>query len=343
MRNRKRKCKYRAAIIGCGRIGFGFDSDPKRKYIATHAGAYNFVEETELVAVCDSDRKKLKKCVSKYNIPNGYTDVEDMIRHEKLDILSICTPEHTHYPILRKIVDSPLKAIFCEKPLAGNVRDAKEMAKLCKENKIILQVDHQRRFDPLHVKLKELIGKRKLGGVQQVNFYYTAGIRNTGSHMFDLLRFFFGEAEWIEAFFSKNVSYKENDPNLDGIIKFKNGNLVTFQACDVKKYLIFELNCFLDAGRFILKKSGFSVGCYKTIKSSCFSGYKELKKTKLFFRTQYRRNFMVNAVRHLIWCIENKKQSISSGMDGLRVLQLIEGGIASADSNKRVYLNEKNE
>lgn len=331
--------RYKAAIIGCGRIGFAFDNDPKRKYISTHIGAYNFVRDSDLVAICDLNKQKLKECRNKWHILHGYTNFKEMLTKEKIDILSICTPSHTHYSIFKGAIKFPLKAIFCEKPLADNVKDAKEMLNLCKKNGIILQVDHQRRFDPLHINLRTIIKNKKLGEVQQVNFYYTAGIKNTGSHMFDLLRFFFGEAKWIEAFYSKNESGKKDDSNLDGILKFENGIFATFQACDVKKYIVFEMNCFLEQGRINLKDSGFAVDFFEVTSSKYFSGYRELYRTRAPFNTNYKRNFMVNAVKHLIDCIKKSKESISSGEDGLAALEMIEVAICSAkNKGKRVFL-----
>jgi len=207
--------KYRAAVIGCGRIGFGFDRDPKRKHVATHAGAYNFAKGVELEAVCDINKKALEECARRWHVRGAYTNFKKMLKKEKIDILSICTPPETHYSMLKEAVESPLKAIFCEKPLAVNVKDAEEMVRLCRKKGIILQVDHQRRFCPLHENIRDFIRKKKFRDVQQVNFYYTAGVRNTGSHMFDLLRFFFGDVEWIEAFLSKNISGKEAQLRLE--------------------------------------------------------------------------------------------------------------------------------
>jgi len=331
---------FKIGIAGCGRIASSFDDDPKRKYISTHIGAYKCVGNTDVVAVCDVNKKSLEKCLKKWGISRGYLSLKEMLRKEKIDILSICTPPDTHYAILKQAIEFPLKAIFCEKPLADNLKDAEKMVRLCKQKKIILQVDHQRRFDPLHVNLRNFIKYKKLGDIQQVNFYYTAGIKNTGSHMFDILRFFFGEIDWIEAMFSKNKSNNERDPNLDGILKFKGGLFGTFQACNAKKYLIFELSCFLNEGKFILKNSGFSVDFYGVRDSLCFSGYKELYKNKTPFNIHYRRNFMVNAVKHLLGCIQKNKDSISSGKDGLKALGLIEASIISANNNgKKIYLD----
>ena len=54
--------KFRAGMVGCGRIGSEFDDGPKRKQIATHAGAYSAIDEVELVTASDLDTAKLEKC-----------------------------------------------------------------------------------------------------------------------------------------------------------------------------------------------------------------------------------------------------------------------------------------
>lgn len=330
---------YRAAIVGCGRIGSLFSKDPLRKGIVTHAAAYKNNRQTTLVAACDIDASRLREFGNLWTISSLYSDLNNMLREEKIDILSICTPPSAHYSVLKEVVKYSPKAIFCEKPLSDNIGDGERMVRLCAKKNIILQVDHQRRFDPLHISLRKFIDSKKMGDVQQANFYYTAGSKNTGSHMFDILRFFFGDVEWVEAFFSKNTSGKDDDPNLDGLLKFKSGLISTFQACDVNKYLIFELNCFLEGGRVVLKNSGFALDMYKARASKYFSGYKEPMKMKSSFKTDYQRNYMADAVAHLLACIREKRESMSSGRDGLAVLKIIEAVILSANNNgDRVHL-----
>ena len=318
---------YRVGVLGCGRIASRFDDDPKRKNISTHIGAYMKAKKTRVCAVCDINAINLKECMNRWEIDNGYQDVTEMLKKERLDIVSICTPSGTHYEILKKVVRFPVKAIFCEKPIADSVYKARGMVELCRKNKIILQVGHQRRFDPLHQRLKKCIYERRWGKPQKANFYYTAGIKNTGSHMFDLLRFFFGEADWIEAFYCKNRPLGVDDPNLDGIIMFKNGVFATFQSFDVNKYLIFEMNCFFEYGRVVLAHSGFDIDCYSVKDSAYFLGYKELEKGPPCLGAVNRKDFMVNAVNHMVECIDKGKDSISSGYDGLKSLELIEKSI----------------
>ncbi|MDP8297425.1 MAG: Gfo/Idh/MocA family oxidoreductase [Candidatus Orphnella occulta] len=329
--------RLKSAVIGCGRIGAEFDNDPKRTYVSTHTGAYATIKDTDLVAVCDTDKKKVKECSDRWDIKKVFTDFGKMMEECQPEVVSICTPPSTHYPVLKELVKYGPKAIFCEKPIAASIKDAEKMIKLCDENNILFQIDHQRRFDKLHAEIKKLIEKKKFGDVQHVNFYYTAGVRNTGSHMFDLMRLFFGDAEWIEAFYSKHTDKKKEDPDLDGVIRFKSGLFATFQACDVKNYLIFEMNIIFDKARIILKNSGLNVECHVVKDSKYFSGYKELGKSQKLFSATYKRNFMINAVNEIVTCLRKKKRSVSSGKDGLAALKMIEAAVSSAGKDgKRI-------
>jgi predicted dehydrogenase len=314
---------YRAGIVGCGRIGSEFDDDPKRKMTSSHAGAYSSAKGIDLVAVCDLDKEKLEKCSARWHVPALYQDYKEMLHKEALDILSICTWNSTHLEILREAVSRGVKAIFCEKPISDSLRNADEIIRLCNENGVILQIDHQRRFDRFHQEVRKFIQDGGLGRIQQVTFYYTAGIANTGSHMFDLLRFFFGDVEWVRTIYSHNKSPSQDDPNIDGIVKFKSGHLGTIQACDVNDFLILEMDCIGTNGRLDLTRSGFDLKFHCIAESNLFSGYKEIYPGTPPIDKDTPRQFMINGVQHLLECLKEGKKSISSGEDGQAALELI--------------------
>lgn len=338
---------FKCAVIGCGRIGCGFDDDLKRKQIATHAKAYHENSKTDLVALCDVDKEKLEKYGEKFNV-RTYEDYKDMFKNEKLDILSICTLNQTHLPIIEGAIryneSTGLKAIFCEKPIADSLENAQKMIDLCKSNGILLVIDHQRRFDPFHNNVRDFIKEGKLGELQQASFYYTAGISNTGSHMFDLLGFLFGDVEWVMAFDSENKSPNEEDPNFDGIIKFKEGGICTIQACDVKNFLLFELDIIGTKGRLKILNSGFKCEYYPVKESEYYSGYFEPDKSEVPFGVDNPRDYMVNGVKHILECIEDNKETLSSGEDGKKALELIIAFHLSAkNGGERISLPLKEE
>ena len=127
---------YRAGIVGCGNIASGYDPNGAYK-ITTHAGAYNYVKKTKLVALSDTNKNRLDNAGKKWGVSKLYANYKEMLEKEDLDILSICTWDDSHYKILKDAVNHNLKAIFCEKPIATNLKDADEMIKLCKNKDII--------------------------------------------------------------------------------------------------------------------------------------------------------------------------------------------------------------
>ena len=163
----------RAGVIGCGFIGMNAPDN--------HALAYAECPDVFFAAVCDKRKDVLAQShpVNKEGktyrklFGHQYLDHLKMIKAEKLDIVSVCTPPHTHKSIVLNIAHF-VKAIYCEKPIANTLEDADEMIKVCKENDTLLQINHQRRFT-------------------RPKFRFSRGISNTGTHAFDLIRHIFGE------------------------------------------------------------------------------------------------------------------------------------------------------
>lgn len=164
----------KCGLIGLGSIGCGFDDKIKNNRIFTHAGAYIKNKKTKLIALCDIDKKKLKKYGKKYHISSLYTDYNDMIEKESIDCISICTLSDTHYKIVKRISDSNVKGIFLEKPISNSLSDAKKIIGICKEKNIKLQIDHQRRFSKFYQKLKYKINEPNFGKIQNA-INYTGG------------------------------------------------------------------------------------------------------------------------------------------------------------------------
>ena len=314
---------YRAGVVGCGRIGCGFDDDPLRGTVSTHAGAYARTPGVELAALCDSDKQKLERYGEKFGVPARYTNFTYMLDKEKLDIVSICTLSPTHLEIARAAVESGVRAIFCEKPIAESLNAADEMIRLCAENNIVLLIDHQRRFDPFHQRTAAFLREGGLGRIQQVTCYYTAGVTNTGTHLFDLLRLYLGDVKWVEGRISANASVNDADPNIDGWLGFADGAVAAIQACDVRAYTIFEIHLLGTKGRLRATSHGLSVEFEEVRDSQRYSGYRELFHTALPIVTDGSRELMLNGVAHLLDCLKNGQKPASGGEDGRAALEII--------------------
>jgi predicted dehydrogenase len=326
---------YRAAIIGCGKIGSEFADDPRIKDIYTHAGAYVHCPDTDLVAVCDKDRKKSEKCKDRWHVPDCYTDYKRMISDTEPDIVSVCTPDQTHFEIIRTILSSSnVKAIFAEKPLALNVKDAEDLVNLAEKKGVVLAVNYSRRYAEKFWELKNYLDSDAFGSIQTINGYYTKGTVHNGTHWFDLARFLIGEFKRVKGF--DNQKEKNDDPTFDAYAEFTNGANAYLHACDETKFSIFEMDIIGSNGRVYIKDSDNIVEIYCVADSPYYSGYNALHLSDTF--TDIMKNTQLHAVEDIAQCLKTGLTPKCSGFDGLAALKIACAVCLSVDSGNSVEL-----
>lgn len=315
---------FRAGIVGCGRIGCGFDDDPRRTQVSTHAGAYAMAPDIQLVALSDVDETKLARYGDKFGVAGRYRNYQEMLAKERLDILSICTWADTHRDILEAGVRAGVRAIYCEKPLADSLEAADAMIDACVRSGVTLLVNHKRRFDPSHRQVAAFLRANGLGRIQQVTCYYTSGVSNTGTHLFDLLRLYFGEIVRVQGVFSPNRAPTDQDPNIDGWLRFESGFSAVIQACDVRDYYVLEVQILGARGRLrIFSGTQEGIVYEAAVPSGCASEYAELQPAALPFSVEGSHGFMLEGVRHLVDCLKSGAVSLCSGTDGRKALEVI--------------------
>ena len=80
----------------------------------------------ELAAVCSRTRERGEEFAAKHNIPHIFTSLEQMASSDKVDAIYIASPNYMHAE-QSILAMSHGKHVLCEKPLASNAREAKEM------------------------------------------------------------------------------------------------------------------------------------------------------------------------------------------------------------------------
>jgi predicted dehydrogenase len=311
---------YRVAIVGCGRIAGQMDHDPRRTEIWTHAGAYTALSQVALVAAADIDLQKLEEFGKRWDIPALYHDYRQMLEQERPDILSICTHSPLHLPIAKAGVETGVKAIFCEKPLAACVEEADEMVTVCQQTGTVLAVNHTRRWDDTYRKVKTLLASGRVGKIQAMTAYYTGGVANIGSHLFDVLRFLGGEVRWVRA---ECVNSKNHlDPDVSGSFYFDDDILCHIHGCNQQNYLLVEIDLIGTKGRVRISHNGACVDLWTASESERYTGYQELvAQQPLVLPSNNRR--MVNAVEDVLLCIQTGGTPQCSGTDGRAALELV--------------------
>ncbi|MCG9129049.1 Gfo/Idh/MocA family oxidoreductase [Candidatus Poribacteria bacterium] len=181
--------KYRIGIIGCGGMG------------GSHSRSWQKQENVEIVAAMDIYEESAKKLAAEYDIPATYTDVDEMLAKEDLDIVSITTWQGPRSEATVAAAKAGVKGIMGEKPMSASLGQADEMLKACEENDVKLVIGHQRRYRQQNTEIRRLIADGAIG--QPTTLHHRAkahaGLLNTGTHAIDTWRYMLSDPEtlWV--------------------------------------------------------------------------------------------------------------------------------------------------
>lgn len=116
--------KLRVGMVGCGAIA-----------VQKHLPALmKLSDKVEVVAFCDGNEQNTLKIAEKFN-KNArlYTDYQEMVKDNDIDVIHICTPNVFHAPMAVAALDAG-KHVMCEKPMAINSKEAKKMLEASKRS-----------------------------------------------------------------------------------------------------------------------------------------------------------------------------------------------------------------
>jgi len=301
---------YRAAIIGCGRIGAFFDA-PASDSVLTHARAYTTHPRTHLCAVMDTDGEKAASAGRIWGCAY-YTDIDDLFHHEKLDIVSVCTPTVNHYSILIDLVRFRPQAVIAEKPLTDKTDLSQEIVNLYASKGIPLFVNYPRRYDPVLQRVRYDILNKKFGAVLYAVIIYTKGILHNGSHAVDLCHFLFGDLHKSIALWGR-YDYSAEDPTISASLSFDRCPNVIFIAADERCYSIFDFEIACEMRKIRFENFGFEYREDVVRDDPTFSEYHDLKKTR--YRRTGLHKAMLGLVDNVVKYLERDDQILCSGAD----------------------------
>jgi predicted dehydrogenase len=155
-------------VLRAGVIGLGIGKGHVKNY-SDHPGV-------EVVAIADLNEDRLKETGAKFNIKGLYTDPMKMLECEKLDIVSVATPNKFHKPLTIAALRSGAH-VLCEKPMAMSAKEAEEMLAVSRETKNRLMINFSFRFTPQSWQLKKEVESGILG---EVYFARTQWLRRRG-------------------------------------------------------------------------------------------------------------------------------------------------------------------
>jgi predicted dehydrogenase len=149
--------KIRIAIIGVGRIAE-----------EVHLPVLLKMPRVQVVAICDHDKQRLEKVRKLFGIEKGYTDLNTMIKEQKLDAVDICSPPGNHRELCLQAFNAGVNVIV-EKPFVTTAADADLVISTAKQKNLALHVIHNQSYLPVYIKAKKLLHSGELGEILNVH------------------------------------------------------------------------------------------------------------------------------------------------------------------------------
>jgi predicted dehydrogenase len=235
--------------LNLGIIGLGYQGK-------IHLRNCLHLNEAKVLGVADISAKALKFARS-IGVKNVYTDYGDLLKNEQLDAVVISLPNFLHLEGAIKAAEAG-KDILLEKPLARNVEEGKKILSGVRKNGVRLMLGYGLRFNPVLKKIRDKIADGFFGDVQIVEATNVSGgpfssksdrvgpipvsswwfdkelagggaLLDLGSHMIDLLTWYFGEVIDVKSYLEYMFNMELEDV-ATCMLKFKDGPVATVNA-----------------------------------------------------------------------------------------------------------------
>jgi predicted dehydrogenase len=207
--------------VGIGLVGYGYIG---RIHTLSYRELPLYYPDTlpgiSLAAVCTSRPETARAAAAEGGYAVWFTDVGELVRHNSVSVVDCSTPNHQHRQTLLAAIAAG-KHVYCEKPLALNGAEAREIAREAHAAGVSVGMTFNFRFVPALMRAKRIIEDGLLGEVYSFRAeYYHSGyvdpqrplawrmkqelsgggaLVDLGSHLIDLIRHLLGEIESVRA------------------------------------------------------------------------------------------------------------------------------------------------
>lgn len=326
--------KVRVGIVGAGTVG-GLG-----KHYNSHAGGYTNIDDCELVAIADINENRLNQFGNEWGIPDQqrYRTASEMYSKVNLDVVSITTHNINHHQPVIDAAEAAVKVIMVEKPISISVKWARKMIEACDNSGARLITEHTRRFLPHYKKIKKMIERGIIGKIRTIETSGSRPLLHNGTHTIDLAFYWTNSEPKLVSGFLSNEPVA--DPGGGGII-----------VCDDN--VVIFVNCI--AARSESEGTTIIAGTNGRLQFTEFRGVWEYAKlvepTEQNHPASYNweaipdmpgedrlENHFHSAALESVRCFTENRESVSTGRDGLKALEVVIAMHASHKTTRTVHL-----
>jgi predicted dehydrogenase len=306
-------------IIGLGQIGMGYDlALDSAKAVYTHARAFSIHPSFELVGAVDPVATQRDIFEQHYGQP-AYPDIAGVLQAKIASVVVIASPTAQHSIALKEVLShSTPNVILCEKPLAYNLAEAREMVEACDSAGVKLFVNYMRRADPGAIDVKERIKSGQIAAPFKGIVWYSKGFLHNGSHFFNLLEF------WIGSFVRAKILdagrlWDNQDPEPDVHVEFERGKVVFIAAWE-EAFSHYTIELLSSSGRLRYEHGGESISWQSTHADPNIAGYRILQKSPEMVANGMNR-YQWHVAEQLTNALEDKPHNLCTGRQALATLE----------------------
>ncbi len=332
--------KINIAVIGTGRMG------------SVHvSNLAQFVPEANLVAICDIRLDVAQAVADKHGITRVVKDYHELLEDKNIDAILIATSTDTHAFIMKDVAAAG-KHIFCEKPLALDLKSIDESLDAVEKAGVKLQVGFNRRFDKSFKRVHDIVTSGEIGRPcilhiisrdpepPAIEFLRVSGgmFLDMTIHDFDMARYLLGEVEEVYAIGKVLVSPEFTDiGDVDTTVvtlKFADGTIGTI---DNSRHAVFGYDQRLE----VFCSNGIAMAGNESENTVVKGNSKGFHSSRIphFFMQRYAPCY-VDEVRQFIESVRDDKPTPTTGQDGRMAVVLGHAAWRSVYENRPVKISE---
>jgi predicted dehydrogenase len=156
-------------VIGIGIIGAGFAR-------TTQVPAFKDCIGAKVVSVASAHRENAERVAEEYKIRHVANDWRELVARPEVDLVSVVTPPATHKEITLAALEHG-KHVLCEKPMALNAAEAREMTERAAAAGVLALIDHELRFLNSRRMMRAMLNGGAIGTVRHCNYVFRSDYR----------------------------------------------------------------------------------------------------------------------------------------------------------------------
>lgn len=302
-------------------------------------------KRNDVVAVASRSLEKAQTFADELNIPKAYGSYEELLNDPEIDAVYIPLPNHLHKEWTIKAAQAG-KHILCEKPIALDENEAKEMVDACEKAGVVLAEAFMYRHQSRYADIKKRIQDGEIGQIRGIHGVFTfngagnkenirfkkewggGSIYDVGCYPISAARFLLDEeptAVTAHAFFSPE--HGDVDMMASGLMEFSNGVALTFD-CAMWAESRNQLEILGSDGRIILPFAFLGDQSYKIIRN----GEEQL------IEVENRNSYALQADSFAESVLDGKTLKFSYE-DIIQNIKAVHGALRSAERRERVILS----